>query len=207
MSLNSITDKFGKKLNLYAKDVEMEYLLTNSVACANLSATNIVGTTASISDSVTTTYFRTEKEKSFSTSSDVVLTSSSPAGFIALISDVTWDRSIREKYDPDTSSYVRTLKIKVRCDCTVGIPPGADICGFYITVNNVPAEFHNATLRFGFADFRTQAGTIGTSGLGLWTVDTSVVNKITFSLANSNHSNVFQGSNIMNASFEVRALP
>ena len=199
MSINHITNSniSADKLDIYVKTVNAD----------ELKADNITADTVTANNNVTAPYFKSFENKSWSDVSDVALTSAFPVGFISGISGVTYDSDLVEKYDPDQFLYVKTLKIKVRADCTVGIPGGAVACGFYITVYNVPSDFHNATLRFGRADFRTSGGTIGDTGLGLWTVDTSALGQITFSIAHSTHATVLIGSNILDADFEVRALP
>lgn len=198
MSINHITNSnpSADKLDIYVKTINAD----------ELKADNITADTVTANDNVTTPFFRSFENKSWSDVSDVALTSSFPVGFISGISGVTYDSDLVEKYDPDQFLYVKTLKIKVRADCTVGLPGGAVACGFYITVYNIPSDFHNATLRFGRADFRTSAGTIGDTGLGLWTVDTSVSGQITFSLAHNNHNAVLAGSNFMDCEFDVRAV-
>jgi len=198
MSLNHLTNSepSADKLDVYLKTVNADDVKSDTIEA---------GTITSLA-TVTSTFFRSFEDKSWSDASDVALTSSFPVGFITGISGVTYDSIVKQKYDPDTFSYVKTLQIKVRADCTVGIPPAAVICGFYITVYNLPTDFHNATLRFGRADFRSAGGETGATGLGFWTADTSVSGQISFSLANSNHSGVLLGSNIMDAELEVRAV-
>jgi hypothetical protein len=199
MSLNHLTnsDPSADKLDVYLKTVNAE-----EVKCDSVTAGTITGLAT-----VTSTFFRTFEDRSWSDVSDVALTSSFPLGFISGISAVTYDSFLKEKYDPDTFSYVKILQIKVRADCAAALPPAANPCGFIITVYNLPVEFLNATLRFGRADFRSTGGSTGATGLGFFQADTSVAGQISFSLANSVHTGVLVGSNIMDAELEVRALP
>jgi hypothetical protein len=199
MSLNHLTnsDPSADKLDVYLKTVNAEEVKCDSVTAGSITALA----------TVTSTFFRSFEDKSWSDTSDVALTSSFPLGFISAISGVTYDSFLKEKYDPDTFSYVKTLQIKVRADCAAGLPPAANPCGFSITVYNLPVEFLNATLRFGRADFRSTGGSTGVTGLGFFQADTSVAGQISFSLANSVHTGVLVGSNILDAEFEVRALP
>lgn len=198
MSLNHLTnsDPSADKLDVYVSTVNAEEVKSDTVTAGSITGLA----------TVTSTFFRSFEDKTWSDTSDVALTSSFPVGFISGISGVTYDSLLKEKYDPDTFSYVKTLQIKVRADCTAGLPPGAVPCGFLITVYNLPAEFHNATLRFGRADFRSTAGASGATGLGFFEADTSVSGQISFSLANSVHTGVLLGSNILDAELEVRAV-
>ena len=203
MSLNHITNNnpSADKLDIYVKKVNADELKTDE-----LTTYSITTDTLSANFNVTTPFFRSFQNKSWSDVSDVALTSSFPVGFITGISGVTYDSDFVEKYDPDQFVYKKILKIKVRADCNVGLPGAAVPCYFYITIYNIPSDFHNATLRFGRADFRTQGSTIGDTGLGFWNVDTSTLGQITFGVAHNNHSAVLAGSNILDAEFEVRAL-
>jgi hypothetical protein len=197
MSINHITDPTAVKLNLYSNSITIDDQLSAATINANTITANVV---------LSAPVIRSNNERLYTTATDVDLTSSFPLGFIASISDVKYQRDVIEKYDPDIFNYVKLLKIKNFFTATVGLPPAAVSAGFYITVYNIPAEFHNSVLEYGRGSLRSTGGVTGSTGFGLWTVDTSVLGEVTWSFSNSVHSTVLPGANIVEAELELRAV-
>jgi hypothetical protein len=205
MSINSITDRFGKKLNLYAENIDSEALLVGSVSAAAVSASTVNAGEITAAAKVTTPYVHSIRNETFSDTSDVTLVDVQPPLFISGISTITYSSFQEQKYDNVLGVYVDTLKLKVRTNCQVGLPPAANPVAISFKITNIPFIFHNSVLQFGTADFRGSGGTKG-SGIGFWTIDTSVQGEIIFVLADDTHINVAQLNAIMNAEIELRSV-
>jgi hypothetical protein len=207
MSINSITDRFGKKLNLHAENIDSEALLADSISATTINATTSINAdTITANIAVSAPVIRSNNERLYTTASDVGLTSSFPLGFISSISDVRYQRDVIEKYDPDIFNYVKLLKIKNFFTATVGLNSGPASAGFYITVYNIPDEFHNSVLEYGRGSLRSTGGVTGSTGFGLWQVNTTVLGEVTWSFSASTHSAVLPGANIVEAEIELRAV-
>lgn len=206
MSINAITDRFAEKLNLYAENIDSEALLSNTVAAATVSASAVNAGVISSSSVVTTPYVHSIRNETFSDVSDVTLFQMVPLGFISSINRTTYSSIQEQKYDNALGLYVDTLKLKVRTECAVGLPPAANPVSISFKILNIPAVFHNSVLQFGTGDFRGSFGNTGLTGIGFWSIDTSVLGEIIFNLSGATHINVALLPAIMNADIELRAV-
>ena len=205
MSINSITDRFGQKLNLYAENIDSEALMADSVSAAAVSASTVNAGEITANSVVRTPYVHSIRNETYSDTSDVTLAAVQPPGFITGIISTTYSSFQEQKYDNVLGVYVDTLKLKVRTNCQVGLPPAATPVAISFKITNIPIVFHNSALQFGAADFRGSGGSKG-SGIGLWVIDTSVQGEIIFNLADDTHINVDQLNAIMNTEIELRAV-
>ena len=125
MSINSITDRFGKKLNLYAENIDSEALLTNSVEASTVTAETCFSTAYPQSASDITEYNAT---------SSYLLSEVSPPGFVSGIPpSYTIHREEKKAFNTNTSLYKYTLGIKGMFSLLVGIPPSASECLYSMT--------------------------------------------------------------------------
>jgi hypothetical protein len=131
---------------------------------------------------------------------------SSPAGFVSSIFNKEVTREIYYKWDRASlvGSYVKFMRIKGYCSVQVDLGPAAEISFFTLDITDIPAEFQNSILQYGTATMRTDSGVSGT-GHGLWTVTTSSLGFITFSISNKTHIDVDAGEQKLDFELEFRA--
>jgi hypothetical protein len=84
------------------------------------------------------------------------------------------------------------------------LAPLAEVSFFTLDITDIPAEFQNSILQYGTATMRTDSGVSGT-GHGLWTVTTSSLGFITFSISNKTHIDVDAGEQKLDFELEFRA--
>jgi len=203
MSINSITDRFGKKLNLYADNIDSEALLADSVSASTVSASSVDAGEITSQTVVTTPYVHSILNKSYSDVSDVTLDSSTPPGFATLISAISYSRSETEAYDDTLAEYVKIFTIKMRCQVNIGLAPANVPCSIDIRFGNIPAEYASTFLQSGRCDFNTAGGTKG--NLGFYNLVNNTSGEMIATISSISHLGIFQGTaNTIDLEFSTR---
>ena len=204
MSINSITDRFGQKLNLYAENIDSEALMADSVTASTVSASAIDAGEITSASVVTTPYVHSILDKSYSDVSDVTLDSSTPPGFATIISAISYSRSETEAYDDALAVYVKILTIKMRCQVNIGLAPLNNPCSIDIRFGNIPAEYALTLLQSGRCDFNTASGTKG--NLGFYNL-VNAPGEMIATISSISHLGIFQGiANTIDLEFSTRKL-
>ena len=199
MSINSITDRFGEKLNLYAENIDSDTLLAATVSASSVNAGEITSAT-----NVTTPYVHSILDKSYSDVSDVTLDSSTPPGFATIISAIAYSRSETEAYDDALAEYVKILTVKMRCQVNIGLAPLNNPCSIDIRFGNIPAEYAATLLQSGRCDFNTASGTKG--NLGFYNL-VNAPGEMIATISSISHLGIFQGTaNTIDLEFSTRKL-
>ncbi len=203
MSINSITDRFGEKLNLYAENIDSEAILSTTISAAAVSASTVNAGEITSNSVVRTPYVHSILDKSYSDVSDVTLNSSTPAGFATLISAISYSRSETEAYDDALAEYVKIFTIKMRCEVNIGLAPFNQPCSIDIRFGNIPAEYASTILQSGRCDFNTAGGTKG--NLGFYNLVTNTPGEMIATISSISHLGIFQGTaNSIDLEFSTR---
>lgn len=129
-----------------------------------------------------------------------------PSGFVTSIFGTKLTRDIYNRWEENSivPNYTKFMKLKGSCEVQVALPPAVGPAFFTINITDIPAEFQNSVLEYGNATMRTLQGVAGT-GHGLWTVTTSSLGFITFSVSSGTHIDVEVGVQLLNFELEFRA--
>lgn len=190
-SINSITDRFGEKLNLYAENIDTEALLTNSVNASLVTAETCFSTAYPQSAADLTEYNAT---------SSYFLSEVAPIGFVSEIpASYTIHREEKKAYNINTSQYKFTLGLKGLFDLLVGIPAAAVQCVYSMTFA-VDARYLNAAVVYkqGKALNILPSGNVYLDTPYLASVDTSVLGEVKLVFRLYSHINIPQASTLAN---------
>ena len=129
-----------------------------------------------------------------------------PVGFATSIYGSKLTREFYSRWEENSivPNYAKFMKLKGSCSVQIGLAPAAESSGFTIDITGIPAEFQNSVLEYGVATMRTDSGASGT-GHGLWTVTTSTLGFIVFSISNRTHIDVDAGEQKLYFELEFRA--
>lgn len=129
-----------------------------------------------------------------------------PVGFATGLFFPKLTREIYSRWEKNAivPNYTKFMKLKGFCSIQVDLAPAVGNSFFTINISDIPAEFQNSVLEYGVATMRTSQGTAGT-GHGLWTVTTSSLGIITFSISSSTHIDVEVGEQKLDFELEFRA--
>jgi hypothetical protein len=191
MSINSITDRFGKKLNLYAENIDSEALLADSVDATLVTAETCFSTSYPQSAADITEYNAT---------SAYVLSEVTPPGFVSEVpASYTIHREEKKAYNTNTSLYKYTLDIKGMFQLLVGIPPSAAESLYSMTFD-VENRYLNSIVVYkqGKALNILTPGNVYLDVYQLASVDTSVVGKVKIVFRRDNHNNTPVSSTLIN---------
>jgi hypothetical protein len=192
MSINSITDRFGKKLNLYAENIDSEALLTNSVNATTVTADVLFSTSYSQSASDLT--------EIAATSLGPTLGDVAPVGFVSGIpASYTIHQDEKKAVNINTSMYKYTLSLKGLFDLSVGLPSAALQCVYSMTYP-VDPRYLNASVIYkqGKALNILNSGNVYLDTPYLATVDTSVLGEMKLIFRLYSHINIPQASTLSN---------
>jgi hypothetical protein len=129
-----------------------------------------------------------------------------PVGFVTSIYGTKLTRDIYSRWEENAvvPNYKKFMKLTGSCSVQVDLAPFAQSAGFTIEITGIPAEFQNSVLEYGAATLRTKEGSAGTA-MGLWTVTTSSLGFLGFSITNDTHIDVALGEQKLYFELEFRA--
>jgi len=129
-----------------------------------------------------------------------------PVGFATSLYGAKLTREFYNRWEINSivPSYTKFMKLKGFCSIQVDLAPAVGNSFFTINISDIPAEFQNSVLEYGVATMRTSSGAAGT-GHGLWTVTSSSLGFITFSISNDTHLDVNAGEQKLDFELEFRA--
>jgi len=191
MSINSITDRFGKKLNLYAENIDSDTLLADSVDATLVTAETCFSTSYPQSAADITSY---------NAQLDYLLSEVTPPGFVSGIpASYTIHREERKAYNTNTGLYKYTLDVKGMFQLLVGIPPSAAESLYSMTFDVEPRYFNSICIyKQGKALNILNPGNVYLDVYYLASVDTSVVGKVKIVFRRDNHNNTPDASTLLN---------
>lgn len=191
MSINSITDRFGEKLNLYAENIDSETLLAGSIEATTVTADTCFSTSYPQSASDLTEYNATSR---------YVLSDVAPVGFVSEIpASYTMHSEEKKAYNINTTQYKFTLGLKGLFNLSVGIPSATNQCVYSMTIA-VDARYLNASVIYkqGKALNILNSGNVYLDTPYLATVDTSVLGEVKLLFRLYSHINIPQASTLAN---------
>ena len=192
MSINSITDRFGKKLNLYAENIDSDALLASTVTSDLVTAETCFSTSYPQSAADITSY---------NAQLDYLLSDVTPIGFVSAIpASNTIHREERKAYNTNTGLYKYTLDVKGLFSLLVGIPPSAAESLYSMTFDVEPRYLNSICIyKQGKALNILTPGNVYLDVYQLASVDTSVIGKVTLVFRRDNHNNTPDASTLDNA--------
>jgi hypothetical protein len=156
-----------------------------------------------ITPSITTSTIKNPSVKIYTTSipSRVQLSTVSPVGFITQLDDISYTLAEESKYNPDTLSYVKILKVKLFYRFTTPLPPASVDTQWLINLD-IPPDYLNASVIYSSSTCRTESAAVGADNFGIRSILTDTLGLAKVFFGATTHINIFPAPNFNQVSLE-----